>query len=169
MHTKYNKEECSKSLESRDYPDRADQTQSASDTAPDNSKESFVNGRSGTGQRNDQRSVKHRVNPIVIARCVEQVADHPRQGDFKSELHVPRIAKGVRHKKGGLTPGCGFLRVVLRLRISAAKILERVFSFPESGRYSSGCFCWGPCRSTRRNKACLEFLLKGLCCLFQSA
>ena len=99
-----------------------------------------MNGRSGTGQRNDQRSVKHRVNPIVIARGVEQVADHPRQGDFKSELHVPRIVKGVRHKKGALTPGCGFLRVVLRLRISAGKILQHLFSFPESGRDISGRF-----------------------------
>jgi hypothetical protein len=62
-----------------------------------------VNGRSGTGQRNDQRSVKHRVNPIVIARCVEQVADHPRQGDFKSRfaLLLAELRKGATHRRAG--------------------------------------------------------------------
>ena len=128
-----------------------------------------MNGRSGTGQRDDQRRVKYRVNPVVIARCVEQVAEHSRQSDLNSELHVPRIAKGVRDKKGGLTPGCGFLRLVLRLRICAGKILQRVFSFQESQRDISGRFRCGPCRGTRRNKACLEFLLEGLCFLFESA
>src|SRR5215469_11601262 len=124
MYAKYNEEKCSKSLESRDYPDRADQTQSGSDSAPDDSKESLVNGRSGTAQRHDQRSVKHRVNPVVIARRVEQVANHSSQCDFNSELNVPRVAKGVRDKKGVLAPRSGFLRVVVRLRISTGKILE---------------------------------------------
>jgi len=59
------------------------------------SKESLVNGRSGTSQRDDQGSVKYRVNPVVIARRVEQVTEHPRQRDLNRELHMPRIAKDV--------------------------------------------------------------------------
>src|ERR1700730_3730380 len=123
MHAKYDEEKCCKSLESRDYPDGADETQSTSDNAPDDSKESLMNGRAGTGERDDQWEIKNCVNPVVVACGVEQVAEHSRQRDFKSELHVLRIAKSVCDKKGGLTPGCGFLRVVLRLRISASKIL----------------------------------------------
>src|ERR1700730_18520747 len=122
MHAKYDEEKCGKSLESRDYPDGAHETQSTSDNAPDDSKESLMNGRSGTDQRDDQRSIKYRVNPVVVACGVEQVAEHSRQRDFKSELHVLRIAESVCDKKGGLRPGCGFLSLFLRLRF-CAKIL----------------------------------------------
>jgi hypothetical protein len=125
-----------------------------------------VNGRSGTGQRDDQRSVKYRVNPVVVACGVEQVAEHSRQRDFNRELHVLRIAKSVCDKKGGLRPGCGFLRVVLRLRISASKILEGVFGFQELGCNIFGGFHRGLCRSARRNKARCEFLLEGVCFFF---
>ncbi len=99
-----------------------------------------MNGRSGTGQRDDQRSVKCRVNPVVIACGVEQVAEHSRQRDFKSELHVPRIAKGVRDKKRGLAPGGGFLRVVLRLRILRRQDLVTRIRLPGvAARYFRPC------------------------------